>query len=217
MNNRLKISIIVGLALLLMLLCFFMEKQRMFDSVKEQLDILKLQNTNMVVEVEKTRGENGELVAKATSIVFENEQLEKQLRDERLKKLKTKVEFVTQTQYDTILMNIRDTIIIENGDTITKRTFEHKTEWISIKGEVHDSIVNIKELSIHDSLDVQVGEEKDGWFKRKNVVIIKSKNPNSDLQNIKPYEFKEKKKWYERDGWKIVTTAILTIALMSQL
>lgn len=217
MESKFKISVILLFVVLIMLLCLAIQRQKMFEGVKEKLDVLQFENGKMVAEVEKTRGENGELVAKATSIVFENEQLENQLKDERLKNLRTKVEFQTKTIYDTILMNVRDTIVIENGDTITKRTFVHKTDWISLKGEIHDSIINIQELSIHDSLDVQVGEEKDGWFKKKNVVIIKSKNPNSDLQNIKPYEFKEKKKWYERDGWKIVTTAILTIALMSQL
>jgi predicted nuclease with TOPRIM domain len=216
MNNRLKISIIVGLALLLMLLCFFMQKQRMFDAVKEKLDILQFENGQMVAEVEKERNEKGQLIVKATSIVFENEQLEEQLKDERLKKLRTKVEFQTETIYDTILMNIHDTIVIENGIEIKKRTFEHKTEWISLKGEVHDSIVNIKEITIHDSLDVQVGLEKDGLFKKKNVVIIKSKNPNSDLKDIKPYEFKEKKKWYQRDGWKFVTGGVVALIIVFQ-
>jgi predicted nuclease with TOPRIM domain len=216
MNNRLKISIIVGLALLLMLLCFFMQKQRMFDAVKEKLDILQFENGQMVAEVEKERNEKGQLIVKATSIVFENEQLEEQLKDERLKKLRTKVEFQTETIYDTILMNIHDTIVIENGIEIKKRTFVHKTEWISLKGEVHDSIVNIKEIIIHDSLDVQVGLEKDGLFKKKNVVVIKSKNPNSDLKDIKPYEFKEKKKWYQRDGWKFVTGGVVALIIVLQ-
>ena len=189
----------------------------MYNQVKEKLDILNFEHGQTIAEVIKERNEKGELIAKATSIVFENEQLAKQLKDERLKKLRTKIEFQTETIYDTILMNIHDTIIIENGVEVVKRTFEHKTEWIKIKGEVHDSIVNIKELAIHDSLDVQVGYEKDGWFKKKNVVVIKSKNPNSDLQNIQPYEFKENKKWHQKDGWKIGATSILTILLMWQI
>lgn len=193
------------------------QKAKYYKGVKEKLDILEFEHGQTLAEVEKERGKNGELTAKATSILFENEQLEKQLKDERLKKLKTKIEFQTQTIYDTILMNVHDTIVIENGVKVVKRTFEHKTDWIKIKGEVHDSIINIKELAIHDSLDVQVGLEKDGWFKKKNVVIIKSKNPNSDLKNIKPYEFKEKKKWYERDGWKIGASSLLTMILIWQL
>ena len=188
----------------------------MFDAVKEKLDILQFENGQMVAEVEKERNEKGQLIVKATSIVFENEQLEEQLKDERLKKLRTKVEFQTETIYDTILMNIHDTIVIENGIEIKKRTFVHKTEWISLKGEVHDSIVNIKEIIIHDSLDVQVGLEKDGLFKKKNVVVIKSKNPNSDLKDIKPYEFKEKKKWYQRDGWKFVTGGVVALIIVLQ-
>jgi hypothetical protein len=76
-----------------------------------------------IAEVIKERNEKGELIAKATSIVFENEQLAKQLKDERLKKLKTKIEFQTKTIYDTILMNIHDTIIIENGVESSKKDF----------------------------------------------------------------------------------------------
>jgi len=217
MDNRLKI-VLFGIGVLLLIVFYFgCKRQKMYNEVKEKLDILNFEHGQAIAEVIKERNEKGELIAKATSIVFENEQLAKQLKDERLKKLRTKVEFQTETIYDTILMNIHDTIIIENGVEIAKRTFEHKTDWIKIKGEVHDSIVNIKELAIHDSLDVQVGYEKDGWFKKKNVVVIKSKNPNSDLQNIQPYEFKEKKKWHERDGWKIGATSILTILIMWQL
>jgi hypothetical protein len=216
MNYRLKIPLIF-FSIVLLMLCFTLHKKvKMFSEIKESLDILQFENSQMKNEVQKERNEKGELIARATSIVFENEQLEKQLKDERLKKLRTKVEFRTETIYDTILMNIHDTIVIENGVEIKKRTFEHKTEWISLKGEVHDSIVNIKEIAIHDSLDVQVGLEKDGWFKKKNVVVIKSKNPNSDLKDIKPYEFKEKKKWYQRDGWKFVTGGIVTLILVLQ-
>jgi len=216
MDYRIKIALIF-LGIVLLMFCFVgYKREKMFDAVKEKLDILQFENGQMVAEVEKERNEKGQLIVKATSIVFENEQLEEQLKDERLKKLRTKVEFRTETIYDTILMNIHDTIVIENGVEIKKRTFEHKTEWISLKGEVHDSIVNIKEIAIHDSLDVQVGLEKDGWFKKKNVVVIKSKNPNSDLKDIKPYEFKEKKKWYQRDGWKFVTGGIVTLILVLQ-
>lgn len=168
-------------------------------------------------EIEKQRDENGRLIAKVSSFTTESKELEDKLRDERLKKLRSKVEFQTITEYDTILMNIHDTIVVKNGDTITQRTFEHKTKWISLKGEIHNHIVNINELVIHDSLDVQFGEEKDGWFKRKNVVLVKSSNPNSDLQDIRPYEFKEKKKWYERGGWKFLSGGILTLLLISQL
>jgi hypothetical protein len=216
MDYRIKIALIF-LGIVLLMFCFVgYKREKMFDAVKEKLDILQFENGQMVAEVEKERNEKGQLIVKATSIVFENEQLEKQLKDERLKKLRTKVEFQTETIYDTILMNIHDTIVIENGVEIKKRTFEHKTEWISLKGEVHDSIVNIKEIAIHDSLDVQVGLEKDGWFKKKNVVVIKSKNPNSDLKDIKPYEFKEKKRWYQRDGWKFVTGGIVTLIIVLQ-
>lgn len=217
MENRLKI-LLFGVGLILLIVFYFgCKRQSMYNQVKEKLDILNFEHGQTIAEVIKERNEKGELIAKATSIVFENEQLAKQLKDERLKKLRTNIEFQTETIYDTILMNIHDTIIIENGVEVVKRTFEHKTEWIKIKGEVHDSIVNIKELAIHDSLDVQVGYEKDGWFKKKNVVVIKSKNPNSDLQNIQPYEFKEKKKWHQKDGWKIGATSILTILLMWQI
>lgn len=217
MDYRLKIPLIFLAIILLMFAIVGIQKVKYYKGVKEKLDILEFEHGQTLAEVEKERGKNGELIAKATSILFENEQLAKQLKDERLKKLKTKIEFQTQTIYDTILMNVHDTIVIENGVEVVKRTFEHKTDWIKIKGEVHDSIVNIKELAIHDSLDVQVGLEKDGWFKNKNVVIIKSKNPNSDLKNIKPYEFKEKKKWYERDGWKIGVSSLLTTIIIWQL
>jgi len=185
--------------------------------ISDANDILSFEKDKLQNDFQKEIDENGQIVAKATSIFFENEELEKQLKDERLKKLKTKVEVQTETKFDTILVNVHDTIVIQNNDTIVKRFFEHKTDWISLKGEVHNHIVSINELIVHDSLDVQLGEERDGLFKTKNVVLVKSKNPNTDFKNVKSYEFPKKKKWYEKGGWKFASGVILTLIVISQI
>jgi hypothetical protein len=186
-------------------------------SLFEQISNLEQQAISLNSENTKQRNENGELEVKVSSFVSDNIQLQEQLKSEKLKKLQTKVIYQTQVVYDTILMNVHDTIVVENGDTIKKRLFEHKTKWISLKGQVFDHLVHINELVVHDSLDVQIGKEKDGLFKTKDVVLITSKNPNSDIFGAKSFQFTEKKKWYQRGGWKFLAGGILTLILVSQL
>ena len=185
--------------------------------LSEQVDNLTLEKDKIKNDFQELIGENGELIARATSIYFENDELQKQLKDKRLSKLKAKIEIQKETKYDTILINVTDTIIVSKGDTISKRTFEHKTNWLSINGEVHKNILTINELKVHDSLEVQLGQEKAGWFKKKNVVLVKSKNPNTDFKGVRSYEFGEKKKWYERGGWKFASGVILTLIVISQI
>ena len=187
------------------------------NSLFEQISNLEQQAISLNSENTKQRNENGELEVKVSSFVSDNIQLQDQLKSEKLKKLQTKVIYQTQVVYDTILMNVHDTIVVENGDTIKKRLFEHKTKWISLKGQVFDHLVNINELVVHDSLDVQIGKEKDGLFKTKDVVLITSKNPNSDIFGAKSFQFNEKKKWYQRGGWKFLAGSVLTLILVSQL
>ena len=186
-------------------------------SLFEKISNLEQQAIAIDSESTKQRKENGELEVKLASFVSDNIQLVKQLKSEKLKKLQSKVVYQTSTTYDTILVNIHDTLIVQNGDSIKKRTFEHKTKWISLKGEVFDHIVNINELVIHDSLDVQIGKEKAGLFKTNDIVLISSKNPNTDIYGAKSFQFTEKKKWYERGGWKFFAGSVLTLILVSQL
>jgi hypothetical protein len=185
--------------------------------LNEQISNLEQQAIAFDSEITKQRNEKGQLEVKVNSFVSENIQLQEQLKSEKLKKLQTKIIYQTQTIYDTILMNVHDTLFVEHGDTIKKRLFEHKTKWITLKGEVFDHIVSVNELVVHDSLDVQVGKEKEGLFKTKNVVLINSKNPNSDIYGAKSFQFEEKKKWYERGGWKFLAGSVLTLILLSQL
>jgi major membrane immunogen (membrane-anchored lipoprotein) len=185
--------------------------------LNEKINNLEQQAIAINSDFEKQRKENGELEVKISSFVSDNIHLQEQLKSEKLKKLQSKVVYQTSTTYDTILVNIHDTLIVEKGDTVTKRSFEHKNKWISFKGEVFDHIVSINELVIHDSLDVQIGKEKDGLFKTKDVVLISSKNPNTDIYGAKSFQFNEKKKWYERGGWKFLAGSVLTLILISQL
>lgn len=187
------------------------------NSLNEKINNLEQQAIAINSDFEKQRKENGELEVKISSFVSDNIHLQEQLKSEKLKKLQSKVVYQTSTTYDTILVNIHDTLLVEKGDTVTKRSFEHKTKWISFKGEVFDHIVSINELVIHDSLDVQIGKEKDGLFKTKDVVLISSKNPNTDIYGAKSFQFNEKKKWYERGGWKFLAGSVLTLILISQL
>lgn len=212
-------NILIAILSLVVIFLFFKgcNDNQLSKKLSSEVDNLTLEKNKFKSDFEELVDENGELIARASSIYFENDELQKQLKDERLKKLKAKIQIQTETRYDTILMNIHDTIVIENGVKVIKKTFEHKTNWITIKGEVHDTILNLKELEIHDSLEVQLGQEKAGWFKKKNVVLVKSKNPNTDFKGVRSYEFGEKKKWYERGGWKFASGIILTLIIISQI
>jgi regulator of replication initiation timing len=182
----------------------------MIEQLSDKVELLEFTSEGLNTQIREKITENGELIAKTDVLSIENEQLKHKIKNKDLKNIQSSVQFVSNTIYDTIVMVKKDTIVVKDGVSKKVQYFEKMDKWLTLKGYVDSNSVHIDTLSMVNDFDVQLGQEKDGWFKKKNVVIIQSKNPHTKIDSIKPYIFPEKKKWYERDGWKIIGTALLT-------
>ena len=182
----------------------------MIEQLSDKVEMLEFTSEGLNTQIREEITKNGELIAKTDVLSIENKQLRDKIKNKDLKNIQSSVQFISKTIHDTIVMYRKDTILIHDGVAKKVEYFEKVDKWLTLKGYVDSNSVNIDTLSMVNDFDVQLGQEKDGWFKKKNVVIIQSKNPHTKIDSIKPYVFPEKKKWYERDGWKIIGTALLT-------
>lgn len=185
-------------------------RKNMIEQLSDKVELLEFTSEGLNTQIRQEITKNGELIAKTDVLSIENKQLRDKIKNKDLKNIQSSVQFISNTIYDTIVMHRKDTILIHDGVAKKVEYFEKLDKWLTLKGYVDSNSVHIDTLSMINDFDVQLGQEKDGWFKKKNVVIIQSKNPHTKIDSIKPYIFPEKKKWYERDGWKIIGTALLT-------
>jgi hypothetical protein len=61
-----------------------------------------------------------------------------------------------------------------------------------------------------DVLHIEVGDAKAGLLKREKRIYVRNENPYTSTDDLKFFILEDKKKWYQRDGWKILGTAIIT-------
>lgn len=162
--------------------------------------------------IEKLIDEQGRESAylKAT-ILTKDKAIQKQLKEiAQLKSLDTKIKIVNTTRIDTLLLELHDTTIISSNDTIRYQKFSHEEKWFTLNGKVKDKQLIIDSLRIHNQYTIETGDAKVGLFKKEKRVYVRNENPYTSTDDLKFFILEDKKKWYQRDGWKIVGTAILT-------
>lgn len=212
MKKNLVIIFLISICLILFLKgC---HKQSYIDDLQNQFD-LKSHFANILNnQIREQITKNGTLIAKIDVLELQNGDLQEKIKNKDFKKITSSVQFLTKTIHDTIVMYRKDTILIHNGVEKQVAYFEEKNNWITLQGYLDSNKVEIDTLIIVNDFDVQLGTEKDGWFKKKNVVLIESKNPYTRFTRIEPFVFSEQKKWHEKDGWKIALTAIVTSIIL---
>jgi len=212
MKKNVVIIFLVSLVLILFLKgC---DRKNIIQQLSDKIELLEFDSEGLNRQIREKITENGNLIAKTDVLLIENEQLKHKIKNKDLKNIQSSVKFIAKTIHDTIIMYRKDTITIHDGVKIKTEYFEKIDKWITLKGFLDSNKVYIDTLAIVNDFDVQLGQEKDGWFKKKNIVIIQSKNPHTKFDSIKPYVFPDKKKWYEKDGWKIGLTALITTIIL---
>lgn len=168
------------------------------NALTSELSFLETQNDSAFNYIEKERLKNNELLVQVNSLELHSKELEKRLKNKRLKELDSKTEFVAVTDIDTLYLQTKDTLYITSTDTIVGKKFMYNDKWLSVGGLVQKDNVRLDSIKVYNEFDVQLGEAKDGLLKRKNVVTIQSKNPHTDINSVRSYTFPDKKKWYNR-------------------
>jgi hypothetical protein len=166
--------------------------------------------------IEKLVDEQGRESAylKAT-ILTKDKAIQKQLKEiQQLKTLDTKINIVNHTQIDTLVLELHDTTIVTSSDTIKYQKFNHSEKWFELSGKVEKKRLIIDSLKIKNQYTIEVGDAKVGFLKKEKRVYVRNENPYTSTDDLKFFILEDKKKWYQRDGWKIIGTAVVTTLLL---
>jgi hypothetical protein len=176
-----------------------------------------LQLTQEKGELEKKVDEQGREISVAQNIILQKtNEIESQLKEiDELQTLTTKVQIRNRTVYNKIEVPLHDTLFIMRYDTIEAKSFEFNDGWLVMKGAIADSVLTFDSLSVVNKFNIEIGERKQGWFKKKEqVVYVRNANPHTKTDELYSYTLEDNKKWYQKDGLKIAGTAILTFLLV---
>ena len=205
--NRLLIIALVVTCIILLFRSWYSQHQYssdIEDLLKEKQGIEKL--------IDERGRESAYLRA---TILTKDRAIQKQLKEiDQLKTLDTKIKIVNHTQIDTLILELHDTTLITSNDTIKYQKFGYSEKWFSLNGKVQEKQLIIDSLKIHNEYTIEVGDAKAGLLKREKRVYVRNENPYTSTDDLKFFILEDKRKWYQKDGWKIIGTAIVTTLLV---
>ena len=184
------------------------ELERMKSNLQSvELDNQKFERTVNLLGQEISN-QRQTIVAKDEAIMLGLEQIK------GFKNIKNQVKVVTQTTFDTIYAGFEKDTTQQNQ---LSKTFAYKEEWISFKGEVLDSGVAVKDLSIKNEYTLTIADKKLGFFKKPEPsVILLNKNPYTRTEGMTNLTIKQNQPVYKRP-WVWLTLGIGSGILISRL
>ena len=166
--------------------------------------------------IEKLVDEQGrESAYLRATILTKDKAIQKQLKEiKQLKTLDTKISIVNHTQIDTLILELHDTTIVTLNDTIRYQRFTHSEKWLELAGKVEKKQLIIDSLKIKNQYTIEVGDEKVGLFKKEKRVYVRNENPYTSTDDLKFFILEDKRKWYQKDAWKIIGTMVVTTFIL---
>jgi hypothetical protein len=186
------------------------------EASQSTIDLLKLQQENL--QLKKTIDDKGREIANIQVVVLDKDKkIQEQLKEiNKLKSLDVKVIVDTKTIYDTMTIALHDTTIVTKTDTIRYQKFNFNDEWLILEGRVDNSKLFFDTLQVNNKYKIEIGEEKVGLFKKQKKVYVINENPHTSTNDLQAFVLNDKKKWYQKDVWKIVGASLLTYFVVTQ-
>ena len=186
------------------------------ESSQSTIDLLKLQQDNL--QLKKTIDDKGREIASIQVVVLDKDKkIQEQLKEiKKLKSLDVKVIVDTKTIYDTMTIALHDTTIVTKTDTIKYQKFNFNDDWLVLQGRVDNSKLFLDTLQVNNKYKIEIGEEKVGLFKKEKKVYVINENPHTSTNDLQSFVLNDKKKWYQKDVWKIVGASLLTYFVVTQ-
>jgi len=180
------------------------------EASQSTIDLLKLQQDKL--ELKKTIDDKGREISNIQVVVLEKDKkIQEQLKEiKKLKSLDVKVILDTKTMYDTLTIALHDTTIISKTDTIKYQKFNFNDDWLVIKGKIDNSKLIFDSLQVNNKYKIEIGDERVGLFKKEKKVYVINENPHTSTNDLQSFVLKDKKKWYQKDVWKIAGASLLT-------
>jgi hypothetical protein len=180
------------------------------EASQSTIDLLKLQQDKL--ELKKTIDDKGREISNIQVVVLEKDKkIQEQLKEiKKLKSLDVKVILDTKTVYDTMTIALHDTTIITKTDTIKYQKFNFNDDWLILNGKVSDSKLIFDSLQVNNKYKIEIGDERVGLFKKEKKVYVINENPHTSTNDLQSFVLSDKKKWYQKDVWKIAGASLLT-------
>ena len=204
MNTTININRVYIMVLLIV--CLFLLSQLFQKCESEKLQLSNVEALNKEAKVYKLK--NGQLVTSVENLNYTNAQLKNSIlmKDKKVKELvnkfsnvKSVTKYVTNTKFDTIKLVYNDSIPCE-----FERIGSDMKEWYHVAYKSNQKGVEIKELSIPDSVIVVTGDKRKWfWGKRTSVNDITHANPFVETESVQHIEVVKPAKWYDSTIFKI--------------
>jgi hypothetical protein len=135
--------------------------------------------------------------------------------NEKLRVVETKVIFNTLTRVDTIQVKLTDTIVVEQEDTFSLKTFKYSDKWLSFAGKIQNDTISFDSLNVANQYSIEIGKERK-WLlgKEKKVIYIRNENPHTNTTDVTSFVLNDEKKWYKRDGLKYAIGGLAVLLLV---
>jgi len=201
LSEKFKISFfkhgfVIFIAFFLILLNEQCTNEQSIKRLKANIGALGLENQSFRTE----RTENEVTINSQSQIILtQREAIDNGVIElDRIKKLKSKVRFVTNTTIDTIFIPSEEVLIgseevlVVNDDGIKERTFkfnyEDPNKWFTLKGYYNFRGLGIDNFTVKNDYTIYVGDTKMSLFKKSvPEILLVNKNPYTetiDMSNI---------------------------------
>ena len=177
-----KYGFVIFIALFLILLNEQCTNEHSIKRLKANIGSLGLENQSFVTEKNKDKVL---ISSQAQIILTQREAIDNgAIELDRIKKLKSKVRFVTNTTIDTIFVPSEEVLVV-NDNGVKERTFkfnyEDPNKWFTLKGFYNFKGLGIDNFTVKNDYTIYIADTKLNLF-RKSVpeVILVNKNPYTE-------------------------------------
>jgi hypothetical protein len=185
-----------------------------FKSEVQKLQFANQEFEEIIIDDEKKLAEQAQI------ILSQKDALDMGLLEiDRLKKVKSQVKVITETQIDSLIIEHHDTVSIEStpeGDFLKlPQSYCIDDDWMMLKSKIDLKGFLIDTLQIHNKYNITIATKSAGFFKKPiPIVQLVNENPytkTTDMQNV---VIKDDKRFYDRKGFWFGTGAILSLILL---
>ncbi len=159
------------------------EKDKEINALNSVISNLDIEKQKFITETNK---KNEQITSQAQIIISQKQAIENKLIEiKRLKNIKSKVKFVTETKVDTVYVEYYKQVI----DTLNNQPFHYKNYfdyvepegWYSLSGYATNLGVGIDSLRIKNDFSIYIADKKLNLFGKSNPeVILLNKNPYTE-------------------------------------
>ena len=188
-------SNLIWIVILLIFCGVIYGKQQSVNHFKSQINKFTLENLAFEEEVNK-KGER--IISQEQIILSQKDAIEQGLlKIDRLKKVKSQVNIVTETKIDTFIVSHTDTIVeyIDGGAFLKlPQTYNYNTEHLNFGAEVSKYGLKVNNISILNTSTITIGYKGNGLFKKSTPIVeLTNSNPYVQTNSVGNVVIEEKK------------------------